>query len=147
VKKFRFKLARLETVRGLELDGLKLLVSQAEQAHQQALGELEAARAALEQSYDDLSRQRGAGLAAELLLSLESYSALLREQIKLAAERVIQREAELRAAREKLTAKHQEKRALEKLRERDRQMYSLSQQREEQGELDETAKNVHARKD
>lgn len=145
MRKFRFKLGRLEAVKGIELSGLQQAVAIAEQAHRQALSELEEARVALESGYDELARRRSAGESGALLDSLESYGQLMREQIRLASERVIQREAELRAAREALTAKHQEKKALEKVRERQYQLYSLELERHNQSELDETAKNVHER--
>lgn len=145
MRKFRFKLGRLEAVKGIELSSLQQAVAAAEQAHRQALGELEDARIALEQSYDELARLRAAGHSGALLASTESYGLLMREQVKLASERVIQREAELRAAREALTAKHQEKKALEKVRERQYQLYSLELERHNQSELDETAKNVYER--
>lgn len=146
MRKFRFKLGRLEQVKGLELDGLRLALSVAEQAHKQAVDELEEARAALESSYDELARQRAEGVSGAMLQSLESYSMLMREQIRQAAERVIQREAELREARERLSAKLQEKKALEKMREREFKLYSLELERHEQSEFDETAKHAHERK-
>lgn len=145
MKKFRFKLARLEEVKETELDRLRMETAGAERALSQAQQDLASARLVLEQTYDELSRLRQKQSDPLILLSLESYTSILRESIRKCSQAVLERSRELSDARERLTGKHREKKLIEKVRERKFTEYSLYLDRETQKELDETAKNAHNR--
>jgi len=145
MKKFRFKLQRLEDVKETELDRLRMETAAAERALSQAQQDLAASRHTLEQTYDELSRLRQRQSDPLILLSLESYTAILRDSIRRCSQAVLERSKELAESRQRLTDKHQEKKLLEKVRERKFSEYSLYLERENQKELDETAKNAHNR--
>jgi flagellar export protein FliJ len=142
VRKFRFRLQGLESIRGMELDALRQAYAAAQAELRQAEENALDARQALENAYVELAALRLSNADAMLLLSLESYALVMRDQVLACAQQVARRRLELREARERLVAKHREKKVLEKYRERQHQKYSRYVERESQKELDEAAKNV-----
>jgi len=145
MRKFRFRLKSLENLKGMERDALRqeLAVAQEElrKAEQQLLG----ARDALDAAYNELAELRVAQVDSTILLSLESYTGILRDQIRAHAQRVAELRHSIEEARERLAEKHKEKRVLEKYREQKYTQHSRHVEREEQKELDEVAKNLHHR--
>lgn len=142
MRKFRFRLQGLESIRGMELDALRQAYAAAQAELRQAEENALDARQALENAYVELAALRLSNADAMLLLSLESYALVMRDQVLACAQQVARRRLELREARERLVAKHREKKVLEKYRERQHQKYSRYVERESQKELDEAAKNV-----
>jgi flagellar export protein FliJ len=143
MRKFRFRLQNLENIRGMELDALRQAMANAQAGLRRAEEELLDARAALDSTYNEVAQLRLERADPMLLLSLESYTGVMRDQVLACAQQVARRKAELRAARERLVAKHKEKKVLEKFRERQHLKYSQYVERETQKELDETAKSSH----
>lgn len=143
MRKFRFRLQGLENIRGMELDQLRLALAEAQGQLRQAEGELLEARAALDNAYGELIRLRLEQADPVILISLESYAQVMRDQVMACAQNVARRKQALHEARERLTVKHREKKVLEKFRERQFLRYSLETERETQKGLDETAKNVY----
>lgn len=143
MRKFRFRLQNLENIRGMELDALRQAMANAQAGLRRAEEELLDARAALDSTYNEVAQLRLERADPMLLLSLESYTGVMRDQVLACAQQVARRKAELREARERLVAKHKEKKVLEKYRERQHLKYSQYVERETQKELDETAKSSH----
>ncbi len=143
MRKFHFRLQQLENIRGMELDALRQALANAQAELRRAEEELLDSRAALDNAYNEVGQLRLSHADPMLLLSLESYAGIMRDQVLACAQSVARRKAELREARERLVAKHKEKKLLEKYRERQHLSYSLYTERETQKELDETAKNAH----
>jgi flagellar protein FliJ len=144
MRKFRFRLQSLENIKGLELDALRQQLAKKQAAVRSAEQTLLAIRDALNEAYNELARMRAGGRPdATLLLSLESYTMLLRDQLRAQAQRVMQLRREMEEARGMLLAKHKEKKVLEKYHERQLAKYSLNVEREEQKQLDETASNAY----
>jgi flagellar FliJ protein len=143
MRKFRFWLQGLENIRGMELDQLRLALAEAQAQLRQAEEALLAARQALDDAYNELMQLRTSQAGAAILLGLESYAQVMREQVMACAQNVARRKQELREARERLAVKHREKKVLEKFRERQFAKYSLESERETQKGLDETAQNVY----
>lgn len=127
----------------MELDALRQAMASAQAGLRRAEEELLDARAALDTSYNEVAQLRLERADPMLLLSLESYTSVMRDQVLACSQQVARRKAELHAARERLVAKHKEKKVLEKYRERQHLRYSQYVERETQKELDETAKNSH----
>lgn len=142
MRKFRFRLQQLENIRGMELDALRQALAKAQAELRRAEEELLASREALDNAYNEVAQLRLGHADPMLLLSLDSYAQIMRDQVLACAQSVARRKAELREARERLVAKHKEKKVLEKYRERQHQTYSQYIERETQKELDETAKNI-----
>jgi flagellar export protein FliJ len=143
MRKFRFRLQNLENIRGMELDALRQAMANAQAGLRRAEEELLDARDALDSTYNEVAQLRLERADPMLLLSLESYTGVMRDQVLACAQQVARRKAELREARERLVAKHKEKKVLEKYRERQHLKYSQYVERETQKELDETAKSSH----
>lgn len=145
MRRFRFSYEKLAAVRGTELDLARQETAGAEQGLRRAQEKLASARDTLEQTYEELARLRRLQADPLFLLSMEGYAGLLREGVRTGSVEVLQQSQVLDEARLRLTQKHREKKLLEKVRERQHSEYSLYAQREEQKELDEAAKNAHAR--
>jgi len=144
MRKFRFRLQSLENIKGLELDTLRQQLAKKQAAVRSAEQSLLAIRDALNDAYNELAKLRSEGRTdSTLLLSLESYTVLLRDQLRAQAQRVMQLRREMEEARGLLLTKHREKKVLEKYRERQLAKYSLNVEREEQKQLDETASNAY----
>lgn len=134
----------LENIKGLELDALQQQLAEKQAALRSAEQQLLAIRDALNDSYNELARMRSAGRTdPAILLSLESYSMLLRDQLRAQSQRVMQLRREMEEARGLLVQKHKEKKVLEKFHERKFAQYSQYVERELQKQLDETASNVY----
>jgi flagellar export protein FliJ len=147
MRKFRFRLQSLENIKGLELDALKQTLAAAQAAVRKAEEALLATRDALNDAYNELAALRHAGRTdSTILLSLESYAGLLRDQLRAQAQRVVTLRREMESARAQLVAKHQEKKVLEKYHERQYERYSHKVETENQKDLDETASNVYQQK-
>jgi flagellar export protein FliJ len=143
MRKFHFRLQQLENIRGMELDALRQALANAQADLRRAEEELLNSRSALDNAYNEVAQLRLKRADPMILLSIESYAGIMRDQVLACAQSVARRKAELREARERLVAKHKEKKVLEKFRERQHQSYSQYVERETQKELDETAKNAH----
>jgi flagellar FliJ protein len=142
VKSFRFRLASVENVRQLELDDLRQQLAQRQAAVRSAEDRLLSLRGALDETYVALAQERIRQPDPAVLMSLESYSMLLRTQMQQQTLKILDLRREMELAQRRLVAKHREKKVLEKLRERQHAEYSQTQQREEQKELDEAASHV-----
>lgn len=145
MRRFRFTYEKLEAVRGTELDLARQETAGAEQGLRRAQEKLASTRDTLEQTYEELARLRRLQADPLFLLSMEGYAGLLREGVRTGSVEVLQQSQALDEARLRLTQKHREKKLLEKVRERQHGEYSLYAQREDQKELDETAKHAHTR--
>lgn len=142
MRKFRFRLQSLENIRGMELDALRQALASAQADLRRAEQELHDARAALDNTYNEVAQMRLKQADSMLLLGLESYAGVMRDQVLACAQQVARRKQELHEARQRLVAKHKEKKVLEKFRERQHLKHSLYFAREEQKEIDETAKHM-----
>ena len=142
MKKFQFRLVSLENIKGLQLDELRQALAQRQAAVRAAEDRLLALRAALDETYLALAQERFAQPDMSVLMSLEGYAGVLRNQIQLQAQRVLDQRREMELAQRRLVAKHREKKVLEKLRERQHAEYSQTEQREYQKELDEAASHA-----
>jgi len=145
MRKFKNRLEELEKIKGLELDALRQAYAAAREDLRRSEHELLNLRAALDLTYTELMELRMTQTDPLILLSLESYAAMLREQIRAVSQRVVDKREALREARENLTQKRKEKKVLEKYRERKLGEYRQALERELQKELDETASNLHIR--
>jgi flagellar FliJ protein len=142
MKAFRFRFASVENIKRLQLDELRQALAQRQAAVRAAEDRLLSLRTALDETYVALGQERQRRPDPAVLMSLESYSELLRGQIQLQARRVLELRHELEQAQRRLVAKHREKKVLEKLRERQHAEYSQMEQREDQKELDEAASHA-----
>lgn len=145
MRKFKNRLQGLENIKGLELDALRQAYSTAQEDLRRTEHELLDLRAALDSTYGELMELRLTQTDPLILLSLESYSSMLREQIRAVAQRVADKREALRETRNNLASKHKEKKVLEKYRERKLAEYRQYLERELNKELDETAANLHLR--
>ena len=143
MRRFKFRLEALENIKGMELDALRqaFAVARAELARTE--GKLIVARDTLDATYNELAELRIAQVEPLILLSLESYTGVLREQIRSLRQKIADQRRQLREAQEKLAAKHKEKKVLEKYRERRLAEYNVDLEREIQQELDEIAQTMH----
>jgi len=146
MRKFRFRLKTLENLRGMELDSLRQQLAQAQEGLRIAEQALLDAREALNNAYDELMQLRLAQADPTILLSLERYAMIMRDQAVACAQNVARRRQELREARERLTAKRREKKVLEKVRERQFAKYSQYVARQTQKEIDEAAQSTYEQK-
>ena len=142
MRKFRFRLQGLTNLKGAELDALRQEHANAQAELRRSEEELLNTRAALDATYSELMDLRIKQADPTILLSLESYSIVLREQILALQQRVARQRQDLAEAHERLVAKHKEKKVLEKYRERKFTEYSQNVERELQKELDEAASHV-----
>jgi flagellar export protein FliJ len=147
MRKFRYRLQGLEDIKGMELDALRQAYASAREELRRSEQELLNLRAALDSTYSELMDLRIAQTDPLILLSLESYAAALREQIRAVAQRIADQRAAPQEARENLALKRKEKKVLEKYRERKLTEYGKYVEREMQKELDETAANIHLRRE
>lgn len=145
MRKFKYRLQGLENIKGMELDALRQAFASAREELRRSEQELLSLRAALDNTYSELMELRIAQTDPLILLSLESYAATLREQIRAVAQRIADQRAALQEARENLALKRKEKKVLEKYRERKLTEYWRYVEREMQKELDETAANIYLR--
>jgi len=145
MRKFKYRLQGLENIKGMELDALRQAFASAREELRRSEQELLSLRAALDNTYSELMELRIAQADPLILLSLESYAATLREQIRAVAQRIADQRAALQEARENLALKRKEKKVLEKYRERKLTEYWRYVEREMQKELDETAANIYLR--
>lgn len=143
MRSFRFRLKGLEDIKAMEFDALRQAFAAAREELRRTEGELLAARAALDQTYTELARERVAQADPLLLLSLEGYTVLLRDLVRALTQKTAEQRQQLRQAQERLAQKHKEKKALGKFHERKFAEYSRYVERELQQELDEIAKNMH----
>ncbi|MEZ5339743.1 MAG: flagellar FliJ family protein [bacterium] len=141
MKKFRYRFASLENVRGLELDNLRMELRGAQQKLEEALEQQQNMLGELEQSYDEIARLRASRGVALLQESLGSYTALLKRRLQDQAGLIEKRRNELEQVQQLVSEKHQETRVLEKHRERQFGAYLQEMERDMQRELDETAGN------
>jgi|GEM_PF-5841366 len=114
MRKFRFRLQGLEDIKGMEFDALRQAFAAAREELKRAEGDLLNARAAQDATYRELANERTAQADPLILLSLESYGVLLRDQVRALTQKVAQQRRELQEAQDRLAAKHKEKKALEK---------------------------------
>jgi len=147
MRKFKYRLQGLEDIKGMELDALRQAYAAAQRELRRCEQELLNLRAALDYTYSELMELRIAQADPLILLSLESYAAALREQIRAVSQRIADQRASLQEARDKLAQKRKEKKVLEKYRERKLADYRQYVERETQKELDETAASIHLRGD
>jgi len=147
MRKFKYRLQGLEDIKGMELDALRQAYAAAQRELRRSEQELLNLRAALDYTYSELMELRIAQADPLILLSLESYAAALREQIRAVSQRIADQRASLQEARDKLAQKRKEKKVLEKYRERKLADYRQYVERETQKELDETAASIHLRGD
>ena len=143
MRKFKFRLQGLEDIKGMEFDALRQAFAAAREELKRSEGNLLNARAAQDSTYHELAIERTAQADPLILLSLESYGVLLRDQVRALTQKVAQQRRELQAAQDRLAAKYKEKKALEKFHERKSAEYNQYVERELQKELDETAQNMH----
>ncbi|MCH7472492.1 hypothetical protein IIA79_06020 [bacterium] len=144
MQRFSFRLEKLESVRGMELDAMRQAMAEAEQRLRQAEEELLMSRNTLELAYDELMKLRLCNADPVVLLSLETYACKRHEHAEGCLRRVDEQGQALLQARDRLTGKHKEKRVLEKYRARQFTEYSRLAGRQDQRELDEAAKNAHS---
>lgn len=143
MREFKFRLKGLEDIKGMEFDALRQAFAAARKELRLTEGELLEARAALDAAYDELARERLAQADPLLLLSLEGYAVLLRDQVRALTHKAAQQRRQLRDAQERLAQKYKEKKALEKFHQRRLTEYSQYVERELQKELDEIGQNMH----
>jgi len=143
MKKFKFRLEALENIKGMELDALRQAFAAAQAELWKTEGELIVARDTLDATYNELAELRIAQAEPLILLSLESYTGVLREQIRGLRQRITEQRQQLKEAQERVAEKHKEKKVLEKYRERKFIEYNANLEREIQQELDEIAQNMH----
>lgn len=143
MRKFKFRLQGLEDIKGMELDALKQECAAAQTELHKSEHDLIEARAALDSTYAEIGELRRLQADPLILLSMESYTGVLREQIKALSQKVATQRNALAETREKLAGKHKEKKVLEKYHEKKFTEYSQLIEREMQKELDETAGNRH----
>ena len=146
MRRFKFRLATLESLKGMELDQLKQQLAAAHAELRKAEQAWLSTRDALNEAYNELAAVRTKRTDSVILLSLESYTVLLRQQLTARATAVAQQKKALAEAQARLSAKHKEKKVLEKYRERQLAKYSQYVERETQKDLDEAAKNAHEQK-
>ncbi len=145
MKKFKFRLEKLENIKGLEVDGLRQELAEAQAKLRALEQELINFRDSLDNTYTELMGLRSTQTDPIFLLSLESYAGILRDQITKSMQLIATGRQELAERRDKLIEKHKEKKVLEKYRERQERKHSLTVDRLSQSELDEAAQNVHQR--
>ena len=145
MRKFKYRLQGLENIKGMELDALRQALATAQEKLRRSEEELINLRAALDTTYNELTELRIAQTDPLILISLESYTGVLREQIRAVAQRVTDQREALREAQQHLAEKRKEKKVLEKYRERKLAEYNQYAEKELQKELDETAGNIHQR--
>lgn len=143
MRKFRFRLEGLESIKGMELDVLRQTFAAAQAGLLRTESELIVARDTLNATYNELMELRMTQTDPVILLSLESYTGVLREQIRSLRQQIAGQRRQLREAQQKVAEKHREKKVLEKYRDRKFDEYNQSAGRELQQELDETAQNMH----
>ncbi len=143
MRKFKFRLQGLENIREMELDTLRQEYAQQQAELRRREQELLSTRDTLNATYTEFIRQKQHNTDPSQLLSLESYSLVLRDQLTACQAGVARQRQELSRARERLTSKHKEKKVLEKFHERQFTKYSQYIEREQQKELDETASNSY----
>ena len=114
MRKFKFRLQGLEDIKGMEVDALRQAFAAAREELKRSEGNLLNARAAQDSTYHELAIERTAQADPLILLSLESYGVLLRDQVRALTQKVAQQRRELQAAQDRLAAKYKEKKALEK---------------------------------
>jgi len=127
----------------MELDALRQAFAAAQAELWKTEGELIVARDTLDATYNELAELRIAQAEPLILLSLESYTGVLREQIRGLRQRITEQRQQLKEAQERVAEKHKEKKVLEKYRERKFIEYNANLEREIQQELDEIAQNMH----
>lgn len=145
MRKFKYRLEGLENIKGMELDALRQALATAQEKLRRSEEELINLRAALDNTYNELGELRIAQADPLILISLESYTGVLREQIRAVAQRISDQRNALREAQQHLAEKRKEKKVLEKYRERKLAEYNQYAEKELQKELDETAGNIHQR--
>ena len=145
MKKFKYRLEKLENIKGLEVDGLRQELAEAQAQLRKLEQELINFRASLDDTYTELMGLRITQTDPLFLLSLESYASILRDQITKSMQLIATGRQELSERRDKLVKKHKEKKVLEKYRERQELKHSQTNDRLNQSELDEAAQNVHQR--
>lgn len=143
MRKFKFRLQGLENIRGMELDSMRQEYTLQQEELRNSEQELLHTRDGLNAAYNELAELRCQGMEPMIVLSLESYTQVLKSQLNACHKRVAGQRQALAAARERLTEKHKEKKVLEKFRERQHSRHSQYVERELQKELDETASNAH----
>jgi flagellar export protein FliJ len=142
MRKFKFRLQGLENIKEMELDSLRQEYAQQQNELRRREQELLNARDNLNSTYTEFIRHKLNNTDPAMLLSLESYTLVLRDQLSACQTGVARQRQELANARERLTSKHKEKKVLEKFHERQFTKYSQYVDRELQKELDETASNA-----
>ena len=142
MRKFKFRLQGLENIKEMELDTLRQEYAQQQAELRRREQELLATRDTLNAAYAEFIKRKLHHTDPADLLSLESYSLVLRDQLSACQAGVARQRQELSQARERLTSKHKEKKVLEKFHERQFTKYSQYIERELQKELDETASNA-----
>lgn len=145
MKKFKFRLEKLENIKGLEVDGLRQELAEAQAQLRKFEHDLIDFRESLDNTYTELIGLRMTQTDPLFLLCLESYAGIVREQISKSTQLIATQRQELAQRRDKLVEKHKEKRILEKNRERQQQKHSQTVERLTQNELDEVAQNAHQR--
>jgi len=143
MRKFKYRLAGLENIKGMELDALRQELANAQEELRRSQEEVLDLRHALDTTYNELAEMRRGTVDSLILLSLESYTGVLRDQIRAVKQRIADQRAALSEAQERLAEKHKEKKVLEKYRERKEAEYRQYVEREQQKELDETAANIY----
>ena len=143
MKKFQYRLAKLENIKGLEVDGLRLELAEAQAVLSKFEQELINYRESLDNTYTELIGLRMTKTDPLFLLCLESYAGIVREQITKSTQMIATQRQELAGRRDKLVEKHKEKKILEKYRERQAAKHSQTVERLAQNELDEVAQNAH----
>ena len=142
MRKFKFRLQGLENIKGMELDTLRQEYAQQQAELRKREQELLSTRDNLNSTYAEFIKHKLGQADPVMLLSLESYTMVLRDQLSACQAGVAKQRQELASARERLTSKHKEKKVLEKFHERQFTKYSQYVDRELQKELDETASNA-----
>jgi flagellar protein FliJ len=143
MRKFQFRLQGLENIKGMELDSLRQEYAQQQAELRRREQELLSARDSLNSTYVEFIKHKLNHTDPVMMLSLESYTLVLRDQLTACQAGVARQRQELSQARERLTNKHKEKKVLEKVHERQFTKYSQYVERELQKELDETASNAY----
>jgi flagellar export protein FliJ len=145
MKKFRFRLKSLEELRSAEVDAARQAMLAAQEELRRAEQRLVTLRESIEKSYGEIARMRSERADAAMVLSIEAYCSLLRQQEQrqqMEVQRLSRRFSELR---DELAERHKDKRVLEKYRERLKEEHGLQMALHMQNELDETASKVHLR--
>jgi len=145
LKKFEFRLARLERVREIEKDRAAVELADRERSRKVAQSRRDEDRDELERVEDEMRLTTDESVNVETLLELDYYSQIARRVFHASSEALGQAVVAEDGARVSLIEKAQSAKAVSLFRERKFEEYSKENSRLEQKDIDETAGNLYIR--